>query len=162
MTQHPDIKFPWQDFAVWLREGITAAHILNKFMIASWPEEHRRERGVSLAPLPVMQEETELLRVVEARVAQERAEALKFADKLEEGHAYFAISAAQAQSLWSAFMEYSTDGERSHAIKEGLKTLIQIHPDNVDASAVAFMDHLWKTLGPATAPDRRAIEKASS
>jgi hypothetical protein len=128
MAQHPEVKFPWKDFAVWLREGITAARILNKFMIASWPEEQRRERGVSLTPVPVRREETELLRAVEARAARERAEALKFADKLEEGRAYFAISAAQAQSLWSAFMEYGTGGERSHAIKEGLKTLIQILP----------------------------------
>jgi hypothetical protein len=67
MAQHPDVKFPWKDFAVWLREGITAARILNKFMIASWPEEHRRERGVSLTPVPVRREETELLRAVEAR-----------------------------------------------------------------------------------------------
>jgi hypothetical protein len=75
MAQHPEVKFPWTDFAVWLREGITAARILNKFMIASWPEEHRRERGVSLTPVPVRQEETELLRAVEARAARERAAA---------------------------------------------------------------------------------------
>ena len=166
MAQDTSVMFPWRDFALWLREGIRAAAILNKFITASLPEDRRPGKQ---APL-VHSEEVELLEVIRKEYPQfipheqqdhlpRVIEAIDFAIKnLKYNNTYFPIPEDHLQLLWLALTEYGVRGTRYSNIKDKLRTFSQTSPRDPESVAEALMDCIWRSLGPAAAPDRSTIK----
>jgi hypothetical protein len=151
--------FPWHPFQLWLREGIFAGFILNKLMIASWPQEKR-----PFAPM-VFPEEVELLGKIFYWARAHGLEKVPFEllSALSPGSDYPALSDQDVRSLWRAVTEYGVSNERYHGLHAQLRDHLTAAPD-LDSAIRDGMDALWRSIGPALDPDRgnieRAIEKA--
>ncbi len=149
--------FPWHKFQLWLRSGFCAGFLLNKIMVASWPED---KRPYSLQSDP---EEIELLQKAllwaEEAKKTEYMEVLSLLARMEPLSAYPELTNSQARTLWLALSEYGTATESYQRLQNGLIEYLGQFTDPVEAMKNS-MDALWRSIGPALDPNRDNIEEA--
>lgn len=146
-------SFPWLQCSLWLRDGVTAAHILNKFVIASWPPNEARR-----AAKPVVEDdEVKFLHVVlEDGISARNATIVSsIAKKLQPGGYYFTPEEDEAQGLRAAFSEYGAGGASFVKFKGHLGASGFLRPDDQDQekSILHLLVNIWNTLPPAMIPD---------
>jgi hypothetical protein len=143
MAEDTNGTFPWEDLSMWLKRGIVAARIVNKFMMARWPEQQRP----STPSLRVQHEELDLLSRAREVIAPEYCYSLDMARGiLTETHMYQEIPEESIQSVWDALTEYATSDKRFDSLKDQLTDFLKASPDGA-----VLMQHIWESLGPAVA-----------
>ena len=160
MAQPAESVFP-RDFALWLRDGVIAARILNNLMLAASPE---GTRPVAQPPV-VHKEEVALLRAFRDDAAATGHEALNILDEvirtLTPDHPYPSISKHNVRQLGMALMAYGTRGHRYGSVKDQLVQFAQPYTGTTEVLIGNLMNGIWKSLGPAVAPDQSMIRGAS-
>ena len=153
-----DIYFPWHKFQLWLRSGFFAGFLLNKIMIASWPEDEK--------PFPPQShpEEIELLKKA-LEWAQdtnkgEYVEVLNPLTTIEPPGKYPKLANNEARTLWLALSEYGTATESYQGLQNDLRKYLGQFVANPDKAIKNGMDALWRSIGPALDPERSNIEEA--
>jgi hypothetical protein len=153
MVEH-NSTFPWQGFSLWLKDGILAATIVNKFMNASWPEEKRSDKQL----LGIMPEERQFLTVAKDKAPQEYRGSIEEASgKLSGVSIYPEISEEQAGQLWEALTAYCATSGNFNSIRADLKLFLQSAASDPDAFVSILAEHILGSLGPATAQDERML-----
>ena len=150
MSQDSNFPFPWKDFALWLREGVIGARILNKLMRASNPA------GPAMRVIP---EEVDLLNTVQKLKTSHDAHRAALNNLVEtlkpNSHYPNTIKNEQIQALWVILMDYGMSAENTEKIKGQLEEFLGAQ----STPAEVFMDCVWRSLGPALAPERNMIEE---
>lgn len=138
--------FPWEDFSLWLKEGIVAATIVNKFMLVLWKKRLRP----STQSLSVQAEELDLLRRTRSVVTPKHHAVLDMVyGVLTKSSVYQSIPEDKIQSLWDALREYATNDQRFNSLKDQLTVFLKVSPDGA-----VLMKNIWGSLGPAVAHPR--------
>lgn len=149
MDKESDVTFPWRDFSLWLGEGVLAATIVNKFMVAACPESQRPQKQA----LDVQPEERELLRLAREQVDVTHRPSIETAcNVLADASVYPAIPESDITLLWDALSEYGIKNEHFNLMKDELTC----------SSGQEIMFRIWRSLGPAIAdPSMIGDETAS-
>lgn len=139
--------FPWQQMALWLREGIRMAHIINKLMVAT----RRAAEGVEL-PLLCSSGELKILRAIEQLVPNNsRAPITDILAYAESHHTYPALPAAELSRIWQICSDLGVTADHFISAREGLLPLIVNHAHDPAALASLILKGIWSDLGPALA-----------
>lgn len=130
--------FPYERFAAWLQDAMTAGKIVMKLMIAAGPECHI----VDIEPA-----ERELLAAVYQKEAENHPILGVLAGQLASRSFYPPLSLDQIQAIWNILMEHIVADEQYAAMRKSLTTFLNTHP----TSETLLMD-IAGCFGPASAP----------
>lgn len=153
--------FPWHKFQLWLRSGFHAGLLLNKIMIASWPE--TKQQYPLQGHIESLPEEIELLKEVwtwaEKTGRGEYMEVLGHLVEIKPYNKYPKLTNNGARILWLALSEYGTATESYQGLQNGLREYL-IQFTDADEAVRSGMDALWRSIGPALDPNRDNIKEA--
>lgn len=159
MAQPTESTFP-RDFALWLREGVIAARILNKFMLAASPQ---GTRPIEQPPV-VHKEEVTLLRAIRDDAAETGHQSLNVMDEvinmLAPDKPYPSITKQHVRMLGMVLSAYGLRSNRYGTVKDQLLQFAQPYDGRTDTLVESFMNGVWRSLGPAVAPDESMIKGA--
>jgi len=140
--------FPWQQMALWLREGIQMAHTINKLMVAT----RRAAEGGDESPLFCSSGELKILRAIEQWVPKDsRAPITTILAYAERHHTYPALPAVELSHIWQICSDLGVTADHFISVREGLLPLIVNHAHDPIALASLILKGIWSDLGPALA-----------
>jgi hypothetical protein len=152
--------FPWHAFQLWLRDGFFAGFVLNKVMVASWPESQRPFKPVTHP------EELKLLgeALKWVRTTGEKADSvpLERLANLAPGSEYPHLSDEDARTLWRILSQYGVLTLRYKSLHSQVREFVIGFDGDVDAAIRGGMDAVWRSIGPALDPNRKNVEKAAA
>jgi len=156
--------FPWHSFQLWLREGLFMGSLLNKLKIAS-----QDKNKTQPYPPKSHQEEIDLLNEVLKWISSPKGEkyggsiaVIKQLIALGPNKEYPKLKNEEARTLWQALSEYGTSTARYEKLDEKLGRYLTSFDGDAAMVRKKWMNGLWRSIGPAMDPDRKAIVEAAA
>lgn len=109
--------FPYEQFAVWLQDAMTAGKVVMKLMIAAGPE----RQIVDVTPT-----ERELLADVHTEVGQYPT--MERLAGLASRSSYPVLSVDQIQAIWNVLTAHLASDERYAGMRESFTIFLDAHP----------------------------------
>lgn len=154
-----DERIPWFDFAVWIRNGRHAADIINIFMINTGYIRNR----------PILNEE-QISFLMEAQDQLSRRGYTCPGITVAVNNVIYrkssrGLNEIEIQNLWKELMDYGTNSELYCKVENKLKDTFNYNGttsgenSNINQDRMKFiLDVVWRSLGPAIAPNFNMLQ----